>query len=64
MFDYQMNHTTDNRPQSALEIALQARIRERQLALLAGEFKNDAARASTRKATHFLQVLFASLFLG
>jgi hypothetical protein len=62
MFDYQMNHTTD-RPQNALEIALQAKQREREMALLAGEYKNSAQR-SARKSPHFLQVLFASLFLG
>jgi hypothetical protein len=63
MFDYQMNHTTD-RPQSALEIALQARIREREMALLAGEYKNAVARHAAHKTPTFLQVLFASLFLG
>ena len=64
MFDYQMNPTPD-RPQSALQIAMQAKIREREMALLAGEYKNAAARnAAARKSPSFLQVLFAALFLG
>ncbi|MBE0695821.1 MAG: hypothetical protein IH586_02765 [Anaerolineaceae bacterium] len=62
MFDYQMTPNTE-RSHSALEIALQARIHEREMALMAGEFKSQNAKRGN-KATHFLQVLFASLFLG
>jgi hypothetical protein len=54
---------TNDRPQSALEIALQARIREREMALLAGEYKAHKAE-SKKKSRNFLQVLFASLFLS
>jgi hypothetical protein len=63
MFDYQLTRNSNERLQGALEISLQARAREREMALLAGEYRNTV-KSGASKTTHFLQVLFASLFLG
>jgi hypothetical protein len=60
MYEYPFSNNT-NRSYSALEIALQARIREREQALRAGEFM-EMKVGSKRK--NFFQVLLAALFLG
>ncbi len=62
MFNYDMANTND-RPKSALEIALSARIREREMALLEGEYRVRDAE-SKKSERNLLHTLLASLFLG
>ena len=62
MFDYPYLKNED-RPYGALETAMHARTREREMALLAGEYRKEKT-AQTKKTAGFLRTLFASLFLS
>jgi hypothetical protein len=62
MLDYQlMNH--NDRPKGALEIAVEAKNREREMALLAGEYHQAKAEGNKRRAG-LLRTMLASLFLS
>lgn len=62
MLDYSLMNRSD-RPKGALEIAVESKNREREMALLSGQYR-QAVGEGNNKRSGLLRTMLASLFLS